>query len=181
MPFNLLKSYPEVLEIEHLSDKERTESLKRIYVRDIVDNERFYFREKRIYPIKSNGHIDMERQFTHLTCEEIEEEDKTGRTFRRRVFDKYRSERLHWIKAHTDESTEEDNILVFSIVERDNKRRMDVSRTYIYNQKEKYVIVFEPQQRNGNSYYLLTAYYLNKEYGVKQMKKKYKKKIETIL
>jgi hypothetical protein len=45
----------------------------------------------------------------------------------------------------------------------------------------KYVIVFEPQTRNGNSYYLLTAYYLNKKYGEKQMKKKLAAKMDTVL
>ena len=58
---------------------------------------------------------------------------------------------------------------------------MDVVRTYIYNKKEKYVIVFEPQIRNGASYYLLTAYYLNKEYGVKQIENKLKKRLNVVL
>ena len=33
------------------------------------------------------------------------------------------------------------------------------TRTYIYDIDERYVIVLEPQ-RNGSSYYLLTAYHL---------------------
>ena len=55
MPFNLLKKYPELLEILHLEEKERKASLYRVYRRDIEDNETFKFREKRVYPIKSDG------------------------------------------------------------------------------------------------------------------------------
>lgn len=66
MPFNLLKKYPELLEILHLGNKERKASLYRVYRRDIEDNEAFKFREKRVYPIKSDGEIDMQREFMHL-------------------------------------------------------------------------------------------------------------------
>ncbi len=49
---------------------------------------------------------------------------------------------------------------------------MDIVRTYVYNRTRKYVIVFEPQIRTNNkAYYLLTAYYLNRTYGVKQIEK----------
>ena len=65
MPFNLLKKYPELLEILHLGDKERKASLYRVYRRDIEDNEAFKFREKRVYPIKSDGEIAV--SYTHLT------------------------------------------------------------------------------------------------------------------
>lgn len=181
MPLNLLKHYPELLELDHLSDAARTKSLKGVYARDIENNESFSFRGKRIYPIKSDGRIDMERQFTHLTCGEIEDEDEKGHTVQRRVFDKYRSERLHWIKTHTDETTHERSIVIFSHVERDTRKRRDVVRTYIYNKKQKYVIVFEPQKRSVASYYLLTAYYLNKSYGVKQIEKKLKNKMNEVL
>lgn len=133
MPFNLLKRYPDLLEIGHMSPFERTQSLRGVYQRDIENNDRFYFLGKRIYPIKSEGLVDMDRQFTHLTCEEIKEEDENGHVVSRRVFDKYRSERLHWIKTHTDEATNENGIVIFSLVERDRRKRMDVVRTYIYN------------------------------------------------
>mgnify|MGYP003308760545 CR=1 FL=1 len=61
-------------------------------------------------------------------------------------------------------------------------KRVDVTRTYIYNKTQKYVIVLEPQMRNEvKSYYLLTSYYLNEEYGEKMLKKKMKSKIEVVL
>ena len=74
MPFNLLKKYPELLEILHLEEKERKASLYRVYRRDIEDNETFKFREKRVYPIKSDGEIDMQREFMHLTTTDDKEE-----------------------------------------------------------------------------------------------------------
>ena len=35
MPFNLLKKYPELLEILHLEEKERKAALYRVYRRDV--------------------------------------------------------------------------------------------------------------------------------------------------
>ncbi|MBQ7947181.1 MAG: hypothetical protein IJ277_03315 [Bacteroidaceae bacterium] len=181
MPFNLLKEYPELLELNFLGGDDRKKSLRGIFNRDIAENNNFSFRKKRIYPIKSDGNLDMEREFTHLTTVEKEETDKQGSTVKRRVYDSYRSERLHWIKPHINEVIKDNSdIEVFSVVER--HKRVDVTRTYIYNKTQKYVIVLEPQIRNDvKSYYLLTAYYLNEEYGEKMLKKKMKSKIEVVL
>ena len=104
MPFNLLKKYPELLEILHLNEHQRKKSLMGVYKRDIEDNPNFKFREKQIYPIKSDGEADMGRQFTHLTCEEIQEIDENGNLLpSKRVFEKDRSQRLHWINHHIKE------------------------------------------------------------------------------
>lgn len=181
MPLNRLKKYPELLVLSCLDEKSRNKSLRGIFDRDIADNENFNFRGKRIYPIKTDGILDMDREFMHLTTEEIEEVDEKGFVVKRRLYDSFRSERLHWIKAHTDDQVKDSNIVVFSVTERNQRKRVDVVRTYIYNKTRKYVIVFEPQTRNGNSYYLLTAYYLNKKHGEKQIKKKLKAKIEAVL
>ena len=54
-----------------------------------------------------------------------------------------------------------------------------VKKTYIYDKVEKYVIVLEQQRSNG--FYLLTAYHLNKEYGLKALEKKMKKRLQTPL
>lgn len=147
-----------------------------IYERDIEDNPSFKFREKRIYPIKDDGAVEMARELMHLTCKEVEEDG-----VKHRVFDIHRSRRLHWIKPHIDETTGEADIEVFSVVERDQKNRKDIARTYIYNKPQKYVIVLEPQVRSGNAYYLLTAYYLDEDYGEKQLKKKMKKCLKELL
>ena len=88
-----------------------------------------------------------------------------------------RSQRLHWINHHVRELTP-DNLDVFTIEERDGKKRK-VKKTYIYDKVEKYVIVLEQQRSNG--FYLLTAYHLNKEYGLKALEKKMKKRLQTPL
>lgn len=177
MPFNKLKKYPNLLDLDCLDEISRTKSLRGIFDRDIADNKNFTFMNKCIYPIKSDGILDMNREFMHLTTEEIVEDDGN----KRREYDKHRSERLHWIKTHTDEQVKDSDIEVFSITERNQRKRTNIDRTYIYNKTRKYVIVLEPQKRNGNSYYLLTAYYLNKEYGEKQIKKKLQAKLDKIL
>lgn len=143
MPFNLLKKYPELLEILHLGDKERKASLYRVYRRDIEDNEAFKFREKRVYPIKSDGEIDMQREFMHLTT--TDDKEAEGAATKKRVFEPDRSRRLHWIRHHIEERTS--HVLeIFSCEERDMKHRKNIYRTYVYDTAEKYVIVLEPQR-----------------------------------
>lgn len=181
MPFNKLKSYPDLLDIAYMSDKERNISLRGIFDRDITENENFSFRNKRIFPIKSDGKLDLDREFNHLITEEIEDKDDNGRIVKRRIFDIHRSVRLHWIRPHIEETVHDgSSIVVFSAIERDKKARKDVTRTYIYNKTKKYVIVLEPQPKSPAAYFLLTAYYLNREYGEKAIQKRYKKRLANV-
>ena len=176
MPFNQTKKYPELLDILSLSEKDRTESLKMIFKRDIEENPNLNFRNKKIYPIKGEE-PNMQLLFRHLTTEEIEVNEE-GSTYCKRVFEKERSQRLHWIRYHLEEH-KKDNIEIFSVQTRDQKKRQDIIRTYIYDKEQKYVIVLEPQ-RNQRDYYLLTAYHLNKDYGEKSFNKKLKYKLPDI-
>ena len=82
MPFNKLKKYPELLDLSSLDERARKASLKGIFDRDITDNDNFCFRGKRIYPIKTDGIIDLERELLHLTTEEIEDYEQ-GRLYRK--------------------------------------------------------------------------------------------------
>lgn len=110
-----------------------------------------------------------------LSPEWLAEVDENGNLLpAKRVFEKDRSQRLHWINYYIHELVSE-NIEVFSVTECDRKKRCDVTKTYIYDKKEKYVIVLECQRKS--SYCLLTAYYLNKEYAEKGIKKKMKKRL----
>lgn len=178
MPTNLIKIYNQLLEIVHLSEYERTVSLKRIFNRDISDNTGFNFRKKIIRPFKAQGQSDMETLFSHLTCMAEEQIDETGKKIKSRtVFDFDRSKRLHWVKHHIDEAAP-DKIDVFSYTDRINGK--DVIRTYIHDNLENYVVVLEPQ-RSHTDYYLITAYYLSKELGgVKQIKNKSKKRLSEV-
>ena len=139
---NILKQYPELLELAALSESDRYKELRNIFKRDIEDNNNFSFRQQRIYPTKVEGKADMDRLFTHLTCEAPE------------------------------------NITVFNEEVRDSKKRK-VTKTYIYDQVEEYVIVLE--QQRSNAFYLLTAYHLNKSYGKKIIEKKMQKALSTPL
>lgn len=176
MPFNLLKKYPELLEIGHLSEPERTRSLRLIFRRDIEDNPDLKFRQKIIRPIKGEEPA-MQLLFRHLTTEEVENEGEGGKVYKSRVFEMHRSVRLHWIRFHLEERLKE-GIEIFSTEER--KEGRVVFRTYIYDFKQKYVIVMEPQ-RSGRDYYLLSAYYLNRIYGEKEIKKKMKNCLPQLL
>lgn len=177
MPLNLLKKYKELLELNSLSEHERDISLKGIFERDIVNNDCFIFREKKIRPIKSSdGNPALETLFKHLTCKSEDIVDNNGKTYKsRNIFDFKRSERLHWIWHHIQEK--ENSMKVFSVKDR-IKGRTQI-RTYLYNDKEKYVIVLEPYRKTYD-YYLLSAYYLDEEYGVKNINKKYKRKLDEI-
>ncbi len=173
--FNLLKHYPELLELV-IEENARMHSLRRIFDRDIVENQNFLFCNKQIYPIKADGKPDLDREFMHLTHHEVLCEDGIAH----RQYDPLRSERLHWIRTHVEDRTNDDSeIYVFSVQERDKKKRTDIVRTYIYNKTRKYVVVFEPQ-RNGTAYYLLTAYYIDQEAGEKAMMKRLKRRMDTL-
>ena len=172
MPINLIKQYPDLLEILHMASVERQASLRRIFKRDIEDNLDFKFRSVRIYPIKTEGEADMDREFMHLTTERVKDKDENGNTVSKNVFETERSKRLHWINHHVHERTPK-NIVVFSVTERDRSKRKDVTKTYIYDKVEKYVIVLECQR--GKGYYLLTAYHMDRPYSQKQIQNKMKR------
>lgn len=175
MPTNLIKRYPQLLELGHLAEGARQQSLKRVFKQDIEDNSNFKLRGKTIRPIKSEGPA-MQTLFKHLTTHVIEDENPDGEKYERRVFEMDRSQRIHWIKYHIEEK-KKNKVEIFSVEERANGRT--VIRTYLYDIEQKYVIVLEPQ-RSDKDYYLLSAYYLNESYGKKMMNKKLKKRLEVL-
>ena len=174
MPLNLLKKYPHLLELAHFNEKERTDSLTRIFKRDIEDNADFAFRKIQIRPVKKDGQPRMQVLFHHLTtrCEK----DEIGNDTKARSFEMARSQRLHWIKHHTEE-TRSIGVEIFSYEDRIDRK--DVIRTYIYDTEQDYVIILEPQ-RSGLDYYLITAYHLNEPGGKKQIQKKKKGKLAEV-
>lgn len=177
MPLNYIKTYPQLLELGHMNSFDRTRSLQAIFKRDIEENPTLNFRTKIIRPIKGEE-PDMVLLFKHLTTEEIQVEDDNGKTYPKREFEIDRSKRLHWIKFHLEER-KKDHVEIFSVQERDQKKRQDIIRTYIYDLEQKYIIVLDPQ-RSQKDYYLVTAYYLNKDYGEKKIKKLLKNKLPEL-
>lgn len=175
MPLNLIKTYPQLLEIGHFSEFRRKESLKGVFKKDIEDNSNFNFKTKQIRPTKIEGEVPMETLFRHLTTRE--DKDKHGKKISSRSFEMARSQRLHWIK-HIIEEKKKNNIDVFSYEDRVFGRG-DVIRTYIYDMDEEYVIILEPQ-RSRLDYYLITAYHLNEPGGKKQIVKKQKRKLDEL-
>lgn len=178
MPLNLLKKYPDFLDL--IGDfNHMKKSLRGVYNRDIQDNPDFKFRGIQIHPlICEEGQLEMDRTFKHLTTREVKQSDEGGALPLGREFDIHRSKRLHWINHHVHESTPA-NIEVFTIIERDRKKREDVKHTYIYDRTGKYVVVFD--RRAQKDFYLLTAYYLDEPYAEKMMKKKIKKKLGEVI
>ena len=174
MPLNLLKKYPELLELLALSQHARDKSLKAVFKRDIEDNLNFKFRTKQIRPLKEEGIPNMTTLFNHLT--RTQNEDENGYKVHGRSFEIERSKRLHWVKYHFEEK-KLDNMEVFSYEDKVGKRH--VIRTYIYDKDKKYVIILEPQRSNLD-YYLLTGYYIDKKYGKKQIEKKLKNKLGVV-
>jgi len=131
MPFNLLKIYPQLLEFGHFNEYQRTQSLQGIFKRDIEENPGLNFRSKTIRPIKGEEPA-MILLFRHLTTEEIEVTDANGKSYPKRIFEMDRSLRLNWVRFHLEEKKKE-NVEVFSVEERDQKKRKDIIRTYIYD------------------------------------------------
>lgn len=168
MPFNLLKIYNQLLDFGALNEHQRRDSLMGVFDRDFTNNPNLRFRRKQVTPTPANGVIEMATLFTHLTTEIVDQ------LTRRREFELQRSRRLHWVKFHIDER-KPDNMMVFSVKEPEG------FRTYIYDKDEKYVVVLEPL-RDGNSYYLLTAYHvMGKDAQRDKFAKKYKRKLDVVL
>ena len=174
MPLNLIKTYPQLLEIAHMNEYQRNKSLQGVFNRDVVENVNFKFRSKQIRPTKREGEPPMQTLFRHLTTRE--DKDEKGRKLGTRSFEMARSVRLHWIRHHIDELGR-DHVEVFSYKDRINRK--DIIRTYIYDMGQQYVIILE-LQRSGTDYYLLTAYHLNEPEGKKQIEKKRKKKLDEV-
>ena len=166
MATNLLKRYPELLEIMHLSVQARNLDLRGVFDRDIQNNSSFRFKNKQINPTTKDGEIPMDTLFHHLTTVVTDEKTK------KREFDIDRSVRLHWIKYHVEEK-KKDKMLIFSCNEPQG------IRTYIYDKEQKYVIILEPY-RDKDEYYLLTAYYLTGR-NDKKIENKYKRKLDIVL
>lgn len=175
---NLIIKYAKLLEIMHLTEYARTESLRSIFNRDIQENANLKFLEKIIRPLKIDGQPSMDTLFNHLIKEEIEETDEKGNMIKKRIFEKDRAMRLHWVRFHLDKN-KIDNVEIFSVIERDQKKRKDVTRTYVYDLEQEYVVVLEPQN-STTDYYLLTAYHLNKDWSPKSMKKKMKNRLPEV-
>lgn len=179
MPFNQLKKYDDFLELNHYSARDKIDTLKAIFKRDISENENFKFQGKIIRPLKKEDEIDVESLFKHLTHRSVDETDDKGKKIKKRdVFDVERSKRLHWIDPHINEKILEENIKIFSAKIR--KSGKWVIRTYIYNKPKSYVLILEPQ-RSGKDYYFITAYYLEKKYGgAKSIKNIYRRKLDDV-
>lgn len=167
MPLNLLKKYNHLLEFGAYNEYQRKQSLRAVFDRDITNNTNFKFNSKAIQPTPKDGVIKMDTLYTHLTT--VITDYKT----KKREFDRYRSERLHWVKFHID-GKKEDDVLHFSVKEPEG------IRTYIYDKAEKYVIVLEPL-RKVEAYYLLTAYHLHgKDAKRNKILKKYKRRLNEL-
>ncbi len=63
-------------------------------------------------------------------------------------------------------------MLIFSVEDPDG------IRTYIFDESEKYVIILAPY-RDGTSYYLLTAYFLEGR-NAEKIKKKHKRRLPDL-
>jgi hypothetical protein len=174
---NLTVRYDRSLDINGLSVAARTESLRRIFDRDIQENDDFKFIGKVIRPVKIDGQSSLDTVFMHLTTSRKDVEEN-GRKFSRAEFESQRSIRLHWVRHHIDQGEHKD-VHIFSTSERDQIQRKDVLRTYIYNPGKKYVVVLQPQNSELD-YYLLSAYYLYEDWGAKSIEKKMKNKLPKV-
>lgn len=168
MPLNILKVYNQLLDLGGFNEHQRRQSLMGVFNRDFTNNPNLNFRRNQITPTPADGEIPMETLFTHLTTADSNEGT------RHREFDLHRSVRLHWIKYHFNER-KVDNMLIFSVHEPEG------NRTYIYDKDEMYVIVLEPL-RNGESYYLLTAFQVRgKDAQRDKYGRKYRRRLDVLL
>ena len=72
MSINQIKVYSDLLELSYMNEQQRTASLRKIFERDIENNDSFKFRGKCIRPIKIDGKPALENLFHHLTHSSID-------------------------------------------------------------------------------------------------------------
>jgi hypothetical protein len=161
MPFNQLKRYNSLLDVDSLSGDQRNDSLKKIFKRDFLDSENYY-NNKLVTPTPKEGQVTMDVLFDHLTTK-TEKKDTNSR-----FYDRERSIRLHWIKHHFCNA---DNIDVFSVKDKNS------IRTYLHDINENYVIIIEPKK--DDLYYLITAYYIEGG-NRKKIENKKRRKLSSI-
>ena len=106
MPYNLIKKYNSLLELDALNEIQRKSSLHGIFKRDFIDSFN-YFRRKLVLPTPKEGQETMEVLFHHLTTKDDYQEG-------RRSYDRDRAIRVHWIRHHIQEKTT-DILKVFSV------------------------------------------------------------------
>ncbi|MFM2230349.1 MAG: hypothetical protein RL607_1607, partial [Bacteroidota bacterium] len=78
MPTNAIIVYDLFLELLHLRERERNESLRFIFNRDISDNINFKFNNKLVRPLTAiDGSVDIEATFHHcITQDDYDENNK---------------------------------------------------------------------------------------------------------
>ncbi|RYY49986.1 MAG: hypothetical protein EOO06_05270 [Chitinophagaceae bacterium] len=170
MPFNQIKVYNQLLELEHYNSFQRINSLKGIFHRDFIEKGQIHFRGRPVIPVHTNP-TAFEVLFSHLTTE------VTDKATKARTFEMKRAKRLHWVRHHIYE-TVPDKISVFSVEDREG------IRTYIFDQDEQYVIILKPEtlslaSNHSQVYYLLTAYFLEQR-NIEKVKKKFKRRLLEI-
>lgn len=167
MVTNLLKKYPSLLDLIGITEASNRPALYPVFKRDFIENLiQVVFLNKPVFPIPKDGEQPMETLYRHLTTV------VTDKATRKREFESARSSRLHWVLFHLMLSAPE-NIDIFSVEDAEGKR------TYIYDRKEKYVVILEPM-RNGTAYYLLTGYYLRGGDG-RKIENKRRRKLPEVL
>jgi hypothetical protein len=168
MPLNLIKRYNDLLDLASLNEPQRLASLKGVFGEAFINRQPIQFNNKKVIPCPTDGVIEMDTLFRHLTTV------ITDRATNKREFEMSRSKRLHWVRYHID-CKKKDNMMLFTVKEPEGLR------TYLYDVDEKYVIVFEPKI-NQNVYFLLTAYYLEgKDAQRDKIAKKYKRRLAELL
>lgn len=164
---NLLKKYPDLLDLVGVTEASNRPALYPVFKRDFIDNPAtIIFIDKPVFPTPRDGEHPMETLYRHLTTV------VTDKATRKREFESARSSRLHWVLFHLNRSAP-GHIDIFSVEDAEGKR------TYIYDTREKYVVILEPL-RSGTAYYLLTGYYLRGADG-RKIENKRRRRLPEVL
>ncbi|OYU82470.1 MAG: hypothetical protein CFE24_15475 [Flavobacterium sp. BFFFF2] len=164
MPTNYLKKYNQLLELLYSNPFDNVKSIKAVFDRDFNGNYTIKFYSKNIEPTPSDSEDKIERLFNHLTRVVTDEKTK------KREFESERAIRIHWIKHHLEKHLSLPNVLTFKVE--------DENRVYLLDKSERYIIVLEPL-RNGDAFYLLSAYKLLPS-NYKKIMRKYEKRSQPI-
>lgn len=148
-------------------EKERYETFRKMFFIDKVKFEGLPVRVK-----ISPKYLEYETSFIHLTCKT---ESKNPKDLNDREPDLRRVERLHWIKVIIEKypCLEKcigcEGVLLYKELFRGNESRV---RTKIFFPKEQYIIILEKRK---DYYELITAFYIERGFEDRNIKKYYDK------
>lgn len=160
--------FSEIIDLEDIEVTELFDILYEYFCEDFVDNKTYLNSNIYINPKSYKKEDGKELVFWHLTSRETTYTKKDGNRYikiKERLPDYPRSERLPWIKRIIENHTHKE-IKIFYYKEKTNNIRL-----YLWAYDEDFIVILEKIGKQSS--YLVTSFYINKNYNRSIYNKRY--------